>query len=165
MMSSLPSFQPFSLRENAPYIRWKKRKLRLDYLILAMGVKNDKERYSYMYSMLEKKWMTFLILYQSQEMTKTPLKPSLQKTLRQTKIQNSKFINLDRQNRKRPVCRKWQGVKVSYHAGCNSTRLRRRALRQDMRLNVLLKPARYVEISDRQVENWSWNWEMGQIYK
>lgn len=43
-MSSLPSFPPFSVHENAPDIRWKKWKLRLDNLILAMGVKNDKPR-------------------------------------------------------------------------------------------------------------------------
>lgn len=44
MMSSLPSFAPFSVHKNAPDIRWKKWKLRQDNLILAMGVKNDKPR-------------------------------------------------------------------------------------------------------------------------
>ena len=43
-MSALPSFPPFSVHENAPDVRWKKWKSRLDNLLLAMGVKDDKER-------------------------------------------------------------------------------------------------------------------------
>ena len=43
-MSALPSFPPFSVHENGPDVRWKKWKSSLDNMLLAMGVKDDKER-------------------------------------------------------------------------------------------------------------------------
>lgn len=43
-----------------------------------------------------------------------------------------------------------KGLKSQIIQGCNSTRLRRRALREDMSLNDLLKLARSMEISNRQ---------------
>ncbi|XP_062610353.1 uncharacterized protein K02A2.6-like [Saccostrea cucullata] len=168
-MSALPNFPPFSVHENATDIRWKKWKLRLDNLILAMGIKNDKARqralllhyageevneifetlpntgddYDTAVARLTEyfapKKNTEFEVYKFRQAKQEPGETidTFHTKLRQLSL-TCEFNNNDKE------------VKSQIIQGCSSTRLRRRALRDDVNLEDLLKLARSLELSDKQ---------------
>ena len=168
-MSALPSFPPFSVHENAPDVRWKKWKSRLDNLLLAMGVKDDKERRR-----------ALLLHYAGEEVNE--IFETLPNTGNDYDTAVTKLTEYfsPKKNTEFEVYKFWQAKQEAgetidtYHTrlrllsltcefaatdkevksqiiqGCASTRLRRRALREDMTLEELIKLERSMKIADKQ---------------
>ena len=168
-MSTLPSLPPFSVHQNAQDIRWKKWISRLENLITAMGIKNDKPRKR-----------ALLLHYAGEEVNEifetlpntgdnydtavarlteyfSPKKNTEFEVykFRQAKQEHGESIDTfhTRLRQLALTCEFGENdreVKSQIIQGCSSTRLRRRALREDMNFDDLLKLARSMELADRQ---------------
>ena len=168
MAASLPIFPPFSVHENAPDVRWKKWVKRLDNLLIGMDIRDTKRRRALLLHYAgEEVNDIFETLQETGEDYPTAVEKltnyfSPKKNnefeiykFRQEKQQNGQSID-DFHTKLRQLSATCEfsdvdkEIKSQIIQGCLSTRLRRRALREEMDLTHLLTLARAMELSDRQ---------------
>ena len=168
MASALPTFPPFNIHETALDVHWRKWIKRLDNLLVGMDVKDKKRQRALLlhyagedvndifetlsdtgddYATAVKKLTDYFEPRKNTEYEVYKFRQAKQQTdegidayltrLRQLSI-NCEFGDVNKE------------IKSQIIQGCSSTRLRRRALREDQTLDDLLKLARSMELSDKQ---------------
>ena len=168
MAAALPTFPPFNLNESAIDVRWRKWTNRLENLLLGMDVKDKKRQRALMlhyageevndifetltdtgddYATAKAKLTEYFAPKKNTEFEVYKFRQARQESnagidafltrLRQLSL-NCEFPDTDKE------------VKSHIIQGCSSSRLRRRALREDQTLDNLLKLARAMEMSDKQ---------------
>lgn len=168
MASALPNFPPFNVNDSAVDIRWRKWTNRLENLLVGMDVKDKKRQRALLlhyageevneifetlsdtgddYATAKGKLTEYFAPKKNTEFEVYKFRQAKQQQdegidsfltrLRQLSI-NCEFPDTDKE------------VKSQIIQGCSSSRLRRRALREDQSLENLLKLARAMEFSDKQ---------------
>lgn len=168
MAQGLPVFPNFSVREPAVDTRWKKWCARLENLLVGLDIKDDKRK------------RALLLHYAGEEVneifdtlpdTSDDYATALDKLngyfapkkctefevykFRQAKQETSEKID-PYHTRLRKLCENCEfadndkEIKSQIIQGCSSTRLRRKALREELSLDDLIKAARALELSESQ---------------
>ena len=169
MASALPTFPPFNIHETALDVRWRKWINRLDNLLVGMDVKDKKRQRALLlhyagedvndifetltdtgddYATAVGKLKDYFAPQKNTEYEVYKFRQAKQQSdegidayltrLRQLSINCDFEANKDKE------------IKSQIIQGCSSSRLRRRALREDHTLEQLLKLARSMELSDKQ---------------
>ena len=168
MASALPNFPAFNVNDSAVDVRWRKWTNRFENLLIGMDIKDKKRQRALLlhyageevneifetltntgddYAGAKGKLDTYFAPKKNTEFEVYKFRQAKQQQsegidayltrLRQLSI-NCAFDDNDKE------------VKSQIIQGCSSTRLRRRALREDQTLEDLLKLARAMEFSDKQ---------------
>ncbi|XP_060556789.1 uncharacterized protein K02A2.6-like [Ruditapes philippinarum] len=127
MAQGLPVFPAFSVSEPGVDTRWRKWTGRFENLMIGMDIKDKKRQRA-------------LLLHYAGEEAKQESNENIDSfhtRLRHLSI-NCEFSETDKE------------IKSQIIQGCTSTRLRRKALRDDLTLDSLIKEARTLELSDQQ---------------
>ncbi|VDI13935.1 Hypothetical predicted protein [Mytilus galloprovincialis] len=186
MASALPVFPPFSVHESAADQRWKKWTKRLQNLLVGMNIKDKvRQRALLLHYAGEEVNDIFDTLQETGEDYDTALtklteyfapKKNVEYEIykfRQAKQETNETMDaFHTKLRQLSVNCEFNDdnreVKSQIVQGCSSSRLRRKALREDMTLEQLLSSARALELSERQaneIENKEEKLETNALHK